>query len=392
MVGGGQLARMTHQAAIDLDVELVVLAASDDDPAILAGATALVGSPADPSALARLAERVDVVTFDHEHVPAALAVELSRAGACVYPRGEALLVAQDKLVARETFERAGLPVPAFAALGPAARPTLESFAAEHGWPVVVKARRGGYDGRGVAVVHDAHRPEELLDRLPGDALLVEARVDIVQELAVVGVRSPSGAWASYPLVATVQHDGICRELVMPAVVDDALARRAEELARSVADLIDAAGIVAVELFVTARGDIVLNEIALRPHNSGHATIEAAATSQFHNHLRAVLDWPLGDTTLRAPAAAMVNVLGAADGSDPRARLGDALSVAGAAVHLYGKAPAPGRKLGHVTALGDSAEDALDTARRCAALLSASVGESGEELADPVRLLEGMTHR
>ena len=187
--------------------------------------------------------------------------------------------------------------------------------------------------------------------------------------AVVGVRGASGEWAAYPLVGTVQRDGICTELVMPAPVDDETARRAEALARAVAERVNAVGIVAVELFLTAGGEILLNEIALRPHNSGHATIEAAATSQFHNHLRAVLDWPLGDTSLRAPAAAMVNVLGPPDGSDPRSRLRDALAVQGAAVHLYGKEPAPGRKLGHVTALGASTEEALETAHRCAAILS-----------------------
>lgn len=360
MVGGGQLARMTHQAAIDLDVELVVLAEREDEPAALAGAPYLLGAPSDRDALRRLADRVDVVTFDHEHVPAELADELAEAGVAVRPSGHALRHAQDKLVQREAFHAAGLPVPAFAAVDG----SLGSFAAEHGWPVVVKARRGGYDGRGVSVVHDEGGAE-----MPGGDLLVEAHVDIAQELAVVGVRSPSGEWAAYPLVATFQRDGICRELVMPATVGETVAQRAESLAKSIADLIGAVGIVAVELFLTGAGELLINEIALRPHNSGHATIEGAATSQFENHLRAVLDWPLGDTSLRAPAAAMVNVLGAPDGSDPRSSLGEALTVSEAAVHLYGKSPAPGRKLGHVTALGDGPDAALDAARRCAAALS-----------------------
>jgi 5-(carboxyamino)imidazole ribonucleotide synthase len=362
MVGGGQLARMTQQAAVDLDVELVVLAESKDEPAIQAGATCLLGAPSDRDALRRLADVVDVVTFDHEHVPAELAIELAESGVAVRPSGAALRHAQDKLVARQAFAAAGLPVPAFAPVDSAG---IGEFAAEHGWPVVVKARRGGYDGRGVTVVHDAS------GEMPGGELLVEEHVDIAQELAVVGVRSPSGEWAAYPLVATVQVDGICTELAMPAAVDDALARQAESIARSVAELIDAVGIVAVELFLTTAGELVVNEIALRPHNSGHATIEGAVTSQFHNHLRAVLDWPLGDTGLRAPAAAMVNLLGPADGSDPRARLGEALAVANAAIHLYGKEAKPGRKLGHVTALGASVDAALGDARRCAAVLNRS---------------------
>lgn len=369
MVGGGQLARMTHQAALDLDVELVVLALSDDDPAVKAGARAMFGSPGSAEALRRLARAVEVVTFDHELIPADLAVELAEAGFRVRPRGEALLMAQDKLAARQEFHRAGLPVPRFAPLGPDAEREIAAFASEQGWPVVVKARRGGYDGRGVEIVAGPEHLGPALARLGGAELLVEAHVEIQQELALVGARSPGGRWVSYPPVGTLQRDGICRELVMPATVGGAVAARAEQIARSIADDIDAVGIIAVEMFLTPDDQLIINEIALRPHNSGHATIEAAATSQFHNHLRAVLDWPLGDTSLRAPAAAMVNILGPRDGTDPRRRLADALTVPGASIHLYGKSPAPGRKLGHVTALGSTTEEALHTARLCAELLT-----------------------
>ena len=369
MVGAGQLARMTHQAAIDLDVELVVLALSEDDPAVRAGARALIGRPDSAPALRELAQGVDVVTFDHELIPADLAIDLADAGFRVRPRGEALLMAQDKLAARQEFHRAGLPVPVFAPVGDDPEPEIEAFAAEHGWPVVVKARRGGYDGRGVMIVSDRDGLGPALAALGGADLLVEAHVDIQQELAVVGARTPSGGWVSYPPVGTLQRDGICRELVMPATLDSPVAQRAEQIARSIADDIEAVGIIAVEMFLTPNGELVINEIALRPHNSGHATIEAATTSQFHNHLRAVLDWPLGDTSLRAPAAAMVNILGPRDGTDPRRRVPDALTVPGASIHLYGKAPAPGRKVGHVTALGATTGEALLVARSCAEMLT-----------------------
>lgn len=368
MVGAGQLARMTHQAAVDLDVDLVVLAESPGDPAVRAGARAVIGSPNDADALLRLAAEVDVVTFDHEHVPTALARALESSHVAVRPSADALVMAQDKLRAREGFGAAGLPVPAFTALGADPAAEVSAFASAHGWPVVLKARRGGYDGKGVAVARGIDDLGAVLQRLAGAELLVEAHVDIAQEVAVVGARSPSGGWAAYPVVATLQHDGICHELFMPARLAPDVASAATSLARSVAERIDAVGIIAVELFLTRAGDLVVNEIALRPHNSGHATIEGAVTSQFHNHLRAVLDWPLGDTSLRAPAAAMANVLGPGDGSDPRARLREALAVPGASVHLYGKTAAAGRKLGHVTALGAGPDEALDAARRGARIL------------------------
>ncbi len=368
MVGGGQLARMTHQAAIDLGIDLVVLARSERDAAVRAGSRAIFGEPDDPSALAELASRCDVVTFDHEHVPVDLAMQLARAGHLVYPAGTALKVAQDKLHARDTFHSAGFHVPAYRALEGDISAQIERFAATHGWPVVLKLRTGGYDGRGVAVVPSLkHIDAATTDMGPGD-LMVEAHVEIAQELAIVGIRTPSGQWAAYPPVGTLQVDGICNEAVMPAPVSPSVASTATDLAKELAEHVAAVGIFVVELFLTTTGDLVINEVALRPHNSGHATIEAAMTSQFHNHLRAILDWPLGDTSLLVPAAAMVNVLGGAAG-DPREHMVAALAVKGASLHLYGKDAAPGRKLGHVTAVGPTVEQALEVARRAAMALS-----------------------
>jgi 5-(carboxyamino)imidazole ribonucleotide synthase len=258
---------------------------------------------------------------------------------------------------------AGLPVPDFAPVADAA--AVERFAARHGWPVVLKARCGGYDGRGVAFARDPAEAAAVLER--GGEWLAERHVAIELELAALLARRPAGETVLWPVVHTIQRDGMCRELHVPAPVEPALAGQAEELARAVADAVGATGVLAVELFV-AGGGLLVNELALRPHNSGHFSIEGAETSQFENHLRAVLDWPLGVTTPRAPHVATVNVVGGEAG-DPLERLPAALAVPGAHVHLYGKAPRPERKLGHVTALADTAEAARATARRAAALLT-----------------------
>jgi 5-(carboxyamino)imidazole ribonucleotide synthase len=364
MVGAGQLARMTQRAAIDLGITLHVLAERPDEPAAAAGAVVELGAPDDPAVLDRLAALVDVVTFDHELVDVAALARMAARGVAVRPSPAALACAQDKLLARETFARLGLPGPAHAVASDEAG--VAALAAAHGWPLVAKARRGGYDGRGVALVADNDGLATVLAR--GGEWIVEQRVDIAVEVAVVLARRPGGEVAVHPVVETLQRDGICHELVMPARVPAAVAERAVGIATSLAEGIGAVGVCAVELFVTPAGDVLVNEIALRPHNSGHATIEGSMTSQFHNHLRAVLDWPLGDTAMRAPVAVTVNVLGS-DDADVAARAPVALAVPGAHVHLYGKASRPGRKLGHVTVLGEDAEVALTAARRAARALT-----------------------
>ncbi|MCU0314234.1 MAG: 5-(carboxyamino)imidazole ribonucleotide synthase [Solirubrobacteraceae bacterium] len=364
IVGAGQLARMTHRAAIDLGIEVVVLATSADEPAVAAGATCRLGSPEVLEDLAALAAACDVVTFDHERIPTEHLEALERRGIAVRPAAQAALAAQDKLHARRLLgDELGLPVPAFAPVEDAA--AVARFALRHGWPVVLKARRGGYDGRGVAMVHTPGEAEAVL--ATGGEWLAEACVPLDLEVAAMVARSPSGELVSYPVVETVQAAGMCRELRAPAAIPPALAEEAQALARLIAERLGATGILAVELFVSD-GRLLVNELALRPHNSGHWTIEGAATSQFENHLRGVLDLPLGETTLRAPAVATVNVVGPRDGGDPRARLAAALAVPGAQVHLYGKAARPGRKLGHVTALAGTAGAAREIAQRAAGAL------------------------
>jgi 5-(carboxyamino)imidazole ribonucleotide synthase len=360
MVGGGQLARMTHQAAIALGLSLRVLAESPDDGAALVAHDVDLGAPDDLDALRAFAKGCDVVTFDHEHVPTEHLRALEADGVVVRPGSDALVHAQDKLVMRERLEALGLPVPAFARVRDV--DDVGRFAEQHGWPVVLKAVRGGYDGRGVWQLSEP--PEEL----PGTEVYVEQRVAIVHELAVQVARRPGGEMRAWPVVETVQVDGICHEVIAPAPrLSPGLAADAERIGTTVAEALGVVGLLAVELF-EAPGGLVVNELAMRPHNSGHWSIEGSTTSQFEQHLRAVLDWPLGDTAPRAPVTVMVNLLGGA-ATDFAQTLPRALGeVPEAAVHLYGKTPRPGRKLGHVTVLGDDVVEARDRARRAVELL------------------------
>jgi 5-(carboxyamino)imidazole ribonucleotide synthase len=359
MVGGGQLARMTHQAAVALGQSLRVLAVGESDSAVLVAPDVVLGDHRDLDALRRVAEGATVVTFDHEHVPTEHLRVLEAAGHRIAPGPDALVHAQDKLVLRRFLEAAGEPQPAWARVENTA--DVERFAAEHGWPVVLKTPRGGYDGRGVFVVSEPAEASGLLAR--HGVLLAEVRVPMLRELAVQVARSPLGQVAVWPVVETVQRDGICHEVIAPApALDEALATAAQELAVRIAARIGVVGMLAVELFQTADG-VVVNELAMRPHNSGHWTIEGSRTSQFEQHLRAVLDYPLGSTAMTAPVAVMANVLGgaAAEESWDGPRLDERVHHLMAhwpdvKLHWYGKEQRPGRKLGHVTALGDDLAD------------------------------------
>jgi len=368
MVGAGQLARMTHRAAIDYGIELHVLAGSPGDPAVTAGAGYSLGRADDGALLRRLAMDADVLTFDHELVPLDELRSMAAEGCVIRPSADALALGCDKLFARAVVSGLGdlsIPVPAFAPVSGAS--DVAAFAERHGWPVVLKARHGGYDGRGVVVVHDAAESERVLAApggVEGPRWVVEEFLDIAAEFAVLLARSPSGSTATYPPIGTLQVEGICRELTIPVDLPEDLVRQGASWARSILEGFGATGIAAVEYFVTTDGRLLLNEFALRPHNSGHITLEACATSQFHQHLRAVLDWPLGETGLVRPAAT-VNLIADATTTDVSRRLPMALAVPDVHVHLYQKAPRPGRKVGHVTALGDSVPEALERARTAA---------------------------
>jgi 5-(carboxyamino)imidazole ribonucleotide synthase len=364
MVGAGQLARMTQAAAIPLDVELRVLATGEDEPAALAGATVQIGHPTSLDDLRALATGADVVTFDHEQIPTEHLQALEAEGVPLAPRPAAKLMAQDKLHARRELARMGYPVPSFSHAQ--TREEIVDFGAQHGWPLIGKAPRDGYDGRGVFPLADLQAAVRALEAMP-NGLLLEPMLQLTRELAILVARSTSGETVAYPVVETVQQDGMCREIIAPAEIETALADRAREIALSLARDIDATGIMAVELFDTP-GGLLINELALRPHNSGHYTIEGCETSQFEQHLRAVLGWPLGDPTLRSAAVVTVNVVGPGDGSDPSSRLPAALAVPGAHVHLYAKTARPGRKLGHVTVCGDELESVREAAGLAVAAL------------------------
>jgi 5-(carboxyamino)imidazole ribonucleotide synthase len=352
IVGAGQLARMMVEAATPLDIPIRLLAASPTDGAARIWSHVDIGLPKSAEDLHRFAQTCDVITFDHELVNLDAIRELEAAGKLVYPSSNALLHAQDKLHQRTVFEALALPIPPYREVVTAE--DITAFAADHGWPVVAKAQRDGYDGRGVWILDG---PEDAA-RLTTDAttngvkLVAERFVPIQQELAGLIARRPGGEFVLYPIVETVQRDGICHEVLVPAPISEAIRRHAEELTVTVAQATDVVGIMALELFL-ADGELLINEIATRPHNSGHFSIEAAATSQFENHLRAIIDWPLGSTRLRSPAAVMANLLGRGQ-NDVALGVRNALTTDDSEVHvhLYGKESRDGRKIGHVTTLGD----------------------------------------
>jgi 5-(carboxyamino)imidazole ribonucleotide synthase len=351
---------MAGEAASALGLSMAVLAERADDAACDVAAEVLIGSPHVESALRSLAERCDVVTFDHELVDLSLISKLASEGVAIHPGADTLALAVDKVHMRAVFAKAGLPVPAHGVLdlslldGPDVEEALKRFGQEHRWPLVLKSARGGYDGKGVWLVDDLAHATAVLAPLTGQ-ILVEERVEIEAELAVMVARRPTGESVTWPAVETAQVGGVCREVLVPGRLPAAVVEEASGLGRTVAELAGAAGAMAVELFWTG-SELMVNEIATRPHNSGHWTIEGAVTSQFENHLRAVLDLPLGSPLPSHPQVASVNVFGGESGADPAALLSRGLAIEGAHVHLYGKGARPGRKLGHVTVCGDDPEE------------------------------------
>ncbi|MGW5878454.1 5-(carboxyamino)imidazole ribonucleotide synthase [Nocardiopsis terrae] len=368
MVGGGQLSRMTHQAGIGLGVDFSVLAAGPTDSAALVCGGVTLGDDRGLDDVLAFAKAHDVVTFDHEHVPEPVLRAVEEAGGLLRPGRDALRFAQDKLRMRTRMAELGAPSPRWRAVT-----TLEhvtAFAEGAGWPVVLKAARGGYDGKGVWVVGDAGEARGVVDRAAAEEvpLLVEEKVDFGRELAVQVARSPHGQVAVYPVVETVQRGGICHEVIAPAPdLPEDKALRAQQLAIEIAQALDVTGVLAVELFETD-DDVVVNELAMRPHNSGHWSIEGARTSQFEQHLRAVLNLPLGSPRTNAPYTVMANLLGGEDPEVYRRYLHVMAKDPEVKVHFYGKDVRPGRKIGHVTVMGDDYRDLLERARDAASYL------------------------
>ena len=364
VVGGGQLARMMIAPAVELGVEIRVLAEQPDMSAALA-ATA-VGDYHDAATVLAFAQDVDVITFDHEHVPQDVLAALVEAGVAVNPGPEALAYAQDKLRMRARLQELRMPQPDWAAVSTAAQ--LQAFIDAHGGRAVVKTPRGGYDGKGVRVVANADEATDWLTALEDDAqLLVEELVDFTRELAQQVARTPSGQLRAYPVVETVQSGGVCAEVIAPAPGASAkLSAVAAEIAVSIAEGLGITGMLAVELFETSDDRLLINELAMRPHNSGHWSQDGAVTSQFEQHLRAVLDLPLGNPEPRAEWSVMINILGGPANDTLESRIPAAMAEhPSVKIHTYGKAPRPGRKVGHVNAVGDDLDALVYEARAAA---------------------------
>lgn len=375
IIGGGQLARMCAAPAAELGVTLSVLAESPDASAALVIPSAPVGAHSDVDAVLAFAAECDVVTFDHEHVPADVLAALTAAGVTMHPTPEALVFAQDKLAMRERLTALGIPCPRWTSA--LTVDGVTAFGDDVGWPVVAKTPRGGYDGKGVRVVASADELSDWLERATSEdsPLLLEEKVPFTRELAVLLARSPSGQAAAWPVVETVQTDGICTEVIAPAAdLDPELAARVTEAGLRIAGELDVTGVLAVELFELPGGEFVVNELAMRPHNSGHWSMDGAVTGQFEQHLRAVLDLPLGSPRPRHRWTVMGNILGGDHAElypayrhvmarDPEIK-----------VHLYGKGVRPGRKIGHVNVSGDDLADLRERARHAADYIEGAITE------------------
>jgi 5-(carboxyamino)imidazole ribonucleotide synthase len=374
MIGGGQLARMTQETAIALGIQLRVLAEGPTVSAAQAVADTPVGDYRDPETVRRFAAEADVVTFDHEHVPTDLLHELEAVGIKVRPGPDALVHAQDKAVMRQRLDTFDAPAPAHQVV--ATREDVADFAKRiGGFPIILKTTRGGYDGKGVWVVDGPDDEGVQAAFGAGVPILAEEKVDFVRELSAIVARSPHGQAVAYPIVESVQENGICVEVTAPAPgLPPEKAAQAQQTALRIAGELGVVGILAVEMFEARDGRLLVNELAMRPHNTGHWSIDGAVTSQFENHLRAVLDLPLGSPAARAPYTVMVNVLG---GDVEDMHLGLLHCMArdpGLRVHFYGKSVQPGRKIGHVTAYGDDLEQTRERARHAAAYLTGTIDE------------------
>ena len=370
VIGGGQLARMMQPAAIALGINLSVFAESEGSSAH--GAVTKVGDYTDLSQLREFAKDVDVITFDHEHVPTELLRQLEADGVNVRPGPAALIHAQNKLVMRKKLAELGLPQPNWAEI--TSPQELEKFMAIHGPEVVVKTPIGGYDGKGVRVVSSTAEVSDWLENLAsyGGSLLAEQKVDFVSEAAQLIARRPSGEAKTWPLVQTIQSGGVCSEVIAP-YPSLSLSDPAAEIAHSIANGLGVTGVLAVEMFVLSDGKLLVNELAMRPHNSGHFSIEGSNTSQFEQHLRAVLDLPLGDTGMRGGFAVMVNLLGVDDKNNFYEHYPTVMSrYPSVSFHLYQKTARLGRKMGHLTVLGSNHEELLETGRKARSLIYGEV--------------------
>ena len=369
IVGGGQLAKMTALSALEFGCDIHILERKPEGPAMnLAGKT-FIGDWDNPDDLLKLAEHADVITLENEFVDANSLSELEKAGHTLFPTSKSIGLVQDKYIQKQTLGEAGLPLAPFRAIE--SREEIIEVAKEFNWPLVIKARRNGYDGKGNATVNNESEIDAAWEKLDGDnrTLYAEAFCPFVSELAIIITTSRNGEVATYPLVESVQRDHICHIVRAPALVSDSITEKAIDIAQRAVVAIGAIGSFGVEMFLTKDEEVIINELAPRVHNSGHYTIEACECSQFENHVRAVLGWPLGSTKMVKPAAVMVNLLGQDHGHGQPAGFDEALAMPGVHVHIYGKELSmPGRKMGHVTALGETIPEAEKAAQAAADVL------------------------
>ncbi len=369
IVGGGQLAKMTALPAIALGCQIIILERTENTPSSSLAAEILYGDWDDPVNLLNLADKVDVVSLENEFIDANSLQALEQAGHQLYPSSTTISLVQDKLIQKRALSDVGIAVAPFAAID--SPEDIKQQAEQLGWPLVLKARRNGYDGKGNATLMSAADIDDAWAKLDGDnrELYVEGFCDFAGELAVMVTRGANGEMVNYPVVESVQKDHICHIVKAPARIDDALANAAIDLARKAVTTIDGVGSIGVEMFLTKENKIILNEMAPRVHNSGHYTIEACECSQFENHVRAILGLPLGSTEMIAPAAVMINMLGEEQGTGYPVGIEQALAVKGAHIHVYGKTTTNiGRKMGHITALGSDINEAEQIASKAASCI------------------------
>ncbi len=366
ILGGGQLARMTAIAAFQLGMKVHIMENHANSPAGQIAHREIVADPSDHVALLHFASNCDVITLESEFIEESNLMVIERAGFILYPRAGSVAKIQDKLIQKQTFDDAGIPVAAFSAV--ANYQEAEDFGKKFGYPFVLKSRRNGYDGYGNATIRKPddipNGWEKITQGNPNRELYCEAFIPFVKELAVMVARGANGETALYPVVETVQENHICRTVIAPASVGEPATTLARDYALHAVEVIQGVGIFGVELFLTGDGEVLVNEIAPRPHNSGHYTIEGCVTSQFENHIRAIMGWPLGSTALRAPGVAMVNILGRHNGSGAVANYEEVFADPSVHLHIYGKERSRrGRKMGHITALASSTEEAVRIATK-----------------------------
>ncbi len=356
IVGGGQLGRMLTQAAVALGYQVVVVNPSDNSPAAQVGAEEIVADLYNEDALRQLGTVSDVITVEIEHLNTDVLDAIAVSGKHVHPSPETIRLIQDKYKQKQFLKKAKIAVADFCDVKSPddAKKALQKF----GGKMLLKTRFGAYDGRGNALVTNAVELKKSLEQFEGQQLYAESYVPFTKELAVMVARSIKGEIKTYPVVETFHERNICVEVHAPAEVDPAVKKKAGDLATQAAKELKGAGVFGVEMFLTADGEVLINEIAPRVHNSGHYTIEACKTSQFEQHIRAITDMPLGSTAMTVPAAVMINILGERDGDTIITGLEEAEAVTDTTVHLYGKSPTKvDRKMGHITSTAKTMTEA-----------------------------------